>query len=188
MTGGARLFVISGPSGAGKGTLVDRVRQVRPDLALAVSCTTRSPRDGEVDGESYHFLSTDEFKQGIADGQFLEWAMVHGNYYGTLQREAERCLNEGQSVILEIDPQGALQVRNHFDDAVLLFIAPPDLETLRCRLIDRGSENSSTLQRRLLDAEDEMNYVNRYDEIVINDELEQAVNDLLNVLAAYEKV
>lgn len=180
-----RLFVVSGPAGAGKGTILARVRANRPDLALSVSVTTRSPRDGEVEGVSYYFMGEDEFRRRADAGEFLEWAVVHGNLYGTLKSEVSNRLAEG-SLILEIDPQGALNVRSLMPDCVMVFIAPPSMEVLRERLIGRGSETPETLAVRLADAEEEMRTASSYDEVVVNDDLDAAVDEMLALMARYE--
>lgn len=182
---GARLFVVSGPAGAGKGTILERVRARRPDLALSVSATTRPPRTGEVDGVAYYFMDEAQFRSRVEAGEFLEWAVVHGNLYGTLKSEVESRLGEG-SLILEIDPQGALRVREMMPDCVLVFIAPPSIEVLRSRLEGRGSETAETLARRLADAEVEMRTAPRYDEVVVNDDLDRAVDDVLAIMKRYE--
>lgn len=182
-----KLFVISGPSGAGKGTLVARVRAQRPNLGLTVSATTREPRAGEVDGVNYYFLSDEEFSRRVANDEFVEWAQVHDHRYGTLVSEVERNLATGQSLILEIDVQGALAVKKRFPDAVLIFIEPPSLEVLKARLVGRGSETSESLALRLHTAEGEMQMRSHYDEIVVNDDLDVATSDLLAVLNAHER-
>lgn len=182
-----KLFVISGPSGAGKGTLVARVRNQRSNLGLTVSATTRSPREGEVDGVNYFFLSREEFKKRVEDGDFVEWAEVHGNFYGTLVSEVKSKLASGSSLILEIDVQGALNVKKRFPDAVLIFIKPPSLDVLKERLIGRGSESPESLALRLKDAAHEMELADRYDAIVVNDDLEQATSELAALLDSYER-
>lgn len=182
-----KLFVISGPSGAGKGTLVARVRERRSNLGLTVSATTRAPRDGEQDGVSYYFLTREEFKRRVDAGEFVEWAEVHGNCYGTLVSEVESKLQGGSSLILEIDVQGALQVKKHFPDAVLIFIKPPSLEALRQRLVGRGSETPESLELRLADASDELALADRYDDVVINDDLDLATDELVRVLDKHER-
>ncbi|WP_102337554.1 guanylate kinase [Collinsella provencensis] len=182
-----KLFVISGPSGAGKGTLVARVRAVRTDLGLTVSATTREPRAGEIDGVNYYFLTDDEFSARIEAGDFVEWAQVHDHRYGTLASEVDRNLATGQSLILEIDVQGALAVKERFPEAVLIFIEPPSLEVLRERLIGRGSETPESLALRLHTAESEMQLRDRYDDIVVNDDLDRATDELLVVLNAHER-
>lgn len=182
-----KLFVISGPSGAGKGTLVARVRCERPDLGLTVSATTRKPRAGEIDGVNYYFLTDDEFSARIEAGDFIEWAQVHDHRYGTLASEVDRNLATGQSLILEIDVQGALAVKERFPEAVLIFIEPPSLDVLKERLVGRGSETPESLALRLRTAEQEMQLRDRYDEIVVNDDLDRATDDLLAVLNAHER-
>ena len=180
-----RLFVVSGPAGAGKGPMLGRVREQRPDLALSVSATTRAPRVGVQEGVSYYFLTEEEFRRRIDAGDFLEWANVHGNLYGTLVSEVRSRL-EGASLILEIDPQGAMNVRRMMPDCVLVFIAPPSVEVLRERLIGRGSETPETLAVRLADAEQEMLTAKDYDEVVVNDNLDVAVQRFMEIMKRYE--
>lgn len=181
-----KLFVVSGPSGVGKGTLVSLVREQRSDLGLTVSATTRQPRPGEVDGVSYHFLTNDDFDRRVEAGEFLEWANVHGNRYGTLASEVDRNLSAGKSVILEIDVQGALNVRKVFPDAVLVFIEPPSMEVLEQRLRGRETESEESLRLRLADAAGELELAPRYDERIVNDDLERATSELLRVLETHE--
>ena len=186
MSRSPKLFVVSGPSGAGKGTLLAHVRDQRPDLGLTVSATTRQPRPGEVDGVSYHFLSDDEFDKLVKAGEFLEWANVHGHKYGTLRSEVERNLEAGHSVILEIDVQGALNVRRLFPGAVLVFIEPPSMEVLERRLRARGTEDEANLELRLKDAAGELALAPQYDERIVNDDLDSAAEELARVLEAHE--
>ena len=181
-----RLFVVSGPSGVGKGTLVSLVREQRPDLGLTVSATTRQPRPGEVDGVSYHFLSASDFESRVAAGEFLEWANVFGNCYGTLRSEVERNLSAGKSVILEIDVQGALNVRKLMPEAVLVFIEPPSFEVLEARLRGRGTEDEQVIQVRLETAKGELELAPSYDERIVNDDLQEAASELLRVLDSHE--
>ena len=183
----SKLFVVSGPSGAGKGTLVARVRGQLPDLGLTVSATTRQPRAGEVDGVSYYFISPEEFDRRVAAGEFIEWANVHGNRYGTLVSEVERNLDAGSSLLLEIDVQGALQVKERFPDAVLIFIKPPSMEVLRERLVGRGTESSDSVELRLENAEHELELAHRYDVVLVNDDLGEAVEELLTIIETYER-
>ena len=183
----SRLFVISGPSGAGKGTLVARVRDQLPSLGLTVSATTRTPRAGEVDGVSYYFLTPEEFQRRVDAGDFLEWAHVHGNSYGTLVREVDSKLACGTSLILEIDVQGALQVKERFPDAVLIFIMPPSLRVMRERLAARGTETPETIELRLANAQGELALSDRYDEVVVNDDLDEATSELVRIIRTYER-
>lgn len=184
----SKLFVISGPSGAGKGTLVERVRKELPNLGLTVSLTTRKAREGEVEGVSYYFVTKDEFKQKVAAGELVEWAEVHGNCYGTLQSEVQKNLSAGKPLILEIDVQGALQVKERFPEAVLIFIKPPSLEELELRLRKRGSETEETIALRLANAQEELKLAPRYDEIVVNDDLDRATQELLALIERYERM
>lgn len=181
-----RLFVISGPSGAGKGTLLAELRKQRPDLGLTVSATTRSPRPGEVDGTSYYFLSDEEFRRRIAAGEFVEWAEVHGHLYGTLVSEVKRLLAKGHSLVLEIDVQGALNVRKVYPDAVLVFIEPPSLQVLEERLRGRGTEDEASIELRLKNARHEMELANQYDVRIVNDTVDRAAQELGSVMRRFE--
>lgn len=181
-----RLFVVSGPAGVGKGTLVARVRELRPDLGLTVSATTRAPRPGEVDGVSYHFMSEEEFSRRVAAGEFLEWARVHDHRYGTLRSEVDRCLAEGRSVVLEIDVQGGESVRRLYPDVVRVFIEPPSWEALVRRLRGRGTEDEASLELRLQDARHELELAPTYDVRITNDDLEEAVRELALTFERYE--
>ena len=179
----SKLFVISGPSGAGKGTLVTRVRERRSNLGLTVSATTRAPRKGEVDGVNYFFLTREEFDRRVANGEFVEWAEVHGNRYGTLVSEVQSKLASGASLILEIDVQGALQVKERFPEAVLIFIKPPSLEVL-----GRGTETPETIELRMANAAHELALADRYDDVVVNDDLDRATDELVRVLDMHERI
>lgn len=181
-----RLFVISGPSGAGKGTLLAELRKQRPDLGLTVSATTRSPRPGEVDGTSYYFLSDEEFRSRIAAGEFVEWAEVHGHLYGTLVSEVKRLLAKGHSLVLEIDVQGALNVRKVYPDAVLIFIEPPSLQALEERLRGRGTEDEASIELRLKNACHEMELADQYDARIVNDTVDRAAQELGSVMRRFE--
>lgn len=167
--------------------MVARVREQYPDLGLTVSATTREPREGEVDGLNYYFLSDDEFARRVDAGEFVEWAEVHGHRYGTLVSEVSSKLASGQSLVLEIDVQGAFQVKERFPEAVLLFIMPPSLSVLKERLIARGSETEDSLSLRLVNAEREMALSDRYDDIVVNDDLERSTAELLDVIKKHER-
>ena len=182
----AKLFVVSGPSGAGKGTVLAQVLKTHPNLGLTVSATTRKPRPGEEDGVNYHFLSEEDFMSKVEADEFLEWAHVHGNCYGTLVSEVKTRLDKGQSVILEIDVQGAINVRKRFEDAVLIFIEPPSLQILEKRLTDRGTEDSQTIALRMKNATHEMELASMYDERIVNDELDRAISDLSSCIETYE--
>lgn len=176
------LYVISGPSGAGKGTLVERILDGHPDITLSISATTRQPREGEVDGVHYHFMSVDEFEDVIARDGFIEWAQVHSNYYGTPLAPIEQHLAAGDTVLLEIDVQGAFQVLDKLPQAKLVFIAPPSIEELERRLRGRGTETEEVIAQRLANAKGEMDASKGYDFVIVNDDLERATKELARVL------
>jgi guanylate kinase len=178
----AKVFVITGPSGVGKGTLIKMLRERVPDLALSVSATTRSPREGEVDGRDYHFLTEEQFQERRDADDFLEFATYSGNHYGTLNSELERCLDKGRSVVLEIEVQGAQQVRQSKPDSVQIFIAPPDESVLRDRLQGRGTDSAEAIDRRLKVAEQELSSQNDFDYRVVNDDLDKAADELESIV------
>lgn len=180
-----RLFVISAPSGTGKTTILKRVMAQIPGLIFSVSHTTRPPRTNETDGRDYHFVSKEEFERMSAAGNFLEWARVHDNYYGTSRDEVESELRKGRDVILDIDVQGARQVREKAADICCsVFIAPPSRQDLENRLSDRGSESEETLKIRLANSLEEIKAVDYYDYLIINDRLEEAVQVMTAVILA----
>jgi guanylate kinase len=173
-----RVFVITGPSGVGKGTLIRCLRERIPGLALAVSATTREPRPGERDGVDYHFLDGDEFARRVAAGEFIEHADYSGRRYGTLRSELERGLDTGAAVVLEIEVQGARQVREAIPDAVAVFIAPPDEASLRERLTRRGTDSEPQIQRRLETARQELAAQDEFRHVIVNDDLDRASDEL----------
>jgi guanylate kinase len=174
-----KVFVITGPSGVGKGTLIEQLLQRVPELELSISATTREPRPGEVDGRDYHFLTPEEFRRRLEAGDFLEHASYSGNYYGTLRSEVERRLAEDHSVVLEIEVQGARQVRDALgDDAVLIFIAPPDEAVLRERLEGRATDSPEAIDQRLRTAEVELAARSEFPLEVVNDEVQKAASEL----------
>lgn len=179
------LFVVSGPSGAGKGTLLSQVIERIPDAWVSVSATTRSPRPGEIEGVHYFFLDTDHFKSLVEQDGFLEWAQVHDNFYGTLKQSVIDHMNAGDQVILEIDVQGALQVRKALPEAHLVFIEPPSLEELERRLRQRGTETEDVISSRMKTAEVELAQKMEYDVQVVNDDLERAVDELVEVINSF---
>jgi guanylate kinase len=173
-----KVFVITGPSGVGKGTLIERLLERIPDLELSVSATTRPPRAGDVDGRDYHFLTDEEFERRVEAGDFLEHATYSGHRYGTLREEVERRLEQGRSVVLEIEVQGARQVRDAMPEAVQIFIAPPDREALRSRLEGRGTDSAAAIERRLRTAEIELEAQGEFPHVVLNDEVQKAASEL----------
>lgn len=177
-----RLFVIAGPSGTGKGTIVRRVLERVPEVALSVSATTRAPRPAERDGVEYLFVSDQTFDRMIDDGELLEWAEIVGNRYGTPARPVEEALAGGGDILLEIDVKGAGWVRKRMPDAVLIFLAPPSLEELERRLRARGTEDEPTLRRRIEAAEVELGQRDRFDHVVVNDDLDRATSEVTAIL------
>ena len=177
------VFVVSSPSGGGKGTILADVIQRDSRLRHAVSATTRSPREGEVDGTHYHFLDTQRFKDWIAEGRFAEWATVHGKYYGTLKSELASILDSGFDVVLELDVQGMHSISQQRDDVVSIIILPPSIEVLEERLRGRGGLSEEELQLRLKNAEEEIRAKKEYDHAVLNDTLEDAVKTFETILS-----
>jgi guanylate kinase len=183
-TGKAKVFVITGPSGVGKGTLIRGLLERRPGLQLSVSATTRAPRSGERDGVDYHFMTPEEFDAHVVAGDFVEYATYSGNRYGTLRSELERRLAKGEGVVLEIEVQGARQVRQAMPDAVAVFIAPPSREALRARLVGRGTDSSEQVDERLRTAERELEAQPEFAHVVVNDRLEDATDELASIVRA----
>ena len=178
------LFIVAAPSGAGKTTLVRLLLENDPGIRLSISTTTRAPRPGEQDGREYHFGNVQDFIERVSRGEFLEWAEVHGNYYGTSKGWITREVSVGHDVLLEIDWQGAQQVRKSFPEAISIFILPPSLETLKERLSERGTDSAEIIARRIAAARDEMRHVDEFDYVIINDDLQQALTDLRSVVGA----
>jgi guanylate kinase len=176
--------VISGPSGAGKGTVIARVLESLDGLSLSVSATTRSPRPGEVDGVQYHFLSRAEFERAVDEGRFLEWVDYGGNLYGTLRSDVESRLAEGSDVVLEIELQGARNVRRTLPEAELIFIAPPSFGDLVARLRGRGTESEDAIAARLRIARDEVAAAREFDHVVVNDEADRAAREVAELIVA----
>ena len=180
------LVVISGPSGAGKGTIVGRILKELDNIGFSTSMTTRSPREGEVDGRDYFFVTEEEFKKAIDEDAFVEYANVHGNYYGTPKSEAASRLERGMNVLLDIDVQGAMNVKKQMPEGVFIFISPPSMEELRARLEGRGKDSAEDIERRLKNAEGEMKLIGEYDYHVVNDDLDTAVEEVKEIIIKEE--
>ena len=178
------LFIVTAPSGAGKTTLVSGLLERDPLVRLSVSYTTRAPRTGEVNGQHYHFIDVPAFRALRDQGEFLEWAEVHNNYYGTSKRWLEEQTRAGRDILLEIDWQGAQQVRKVFPKAVGVFILPPSVEELERRLRGRGTDSEDVIARRVLGARGEMRHVAEFDYVIINEDLPAALEDLVAVVRA----
>lgn len=178
------LIVVSGPSGVGKGTICKHLLEICDTLSLSVSATTRAPRDEDIEGVTYFFKTADEFKAMIEKGEFFEWAVYNGNYYGTPAPPVLESLKNGKDIILEIDVQGALDVKSRFPEGVYVFVAPPDRETLYERLRGRGSESEEQISSRVAAAEAELAKQFEYDYIIVNDKLDDAVADVEAIIRA----
>jgi guanylate kinase len=178
------LFVVSSPSGGGKGTLIRRVLEVVPNLSYSVSFTTRAPRPNEVNGREYFFLGLQQFEEMVAAGEFLEWACVHGNFYGTARRQLAEETARGVDIVLEVDVQGAASVRQLLMDSVTIFILPPSFAVLRDRLISRGTDSPEELEVRLRNAPEELRQYSKFDYVIINDEVERASAQLASIIYA----
>lgn len=183
MTG--QLYIVSAPSGAGKTSLLTQLRQQLDDIVVSVSHTTRVAREGEVDGQHYHFVSVDAFKAQVEQNNFLEYAQVFDNYYGTSRLAVDELLAQGKDVILEIDWQGAQQVRSRTDNVVSIFILPPSQAALEERLTGRGQDSQEIIQRRMHDAQSEMSHYPEYDYLVINDDFETALQELKSIFVSH---
>jgi guanylate kinase len=177
-----KVFVITGPSGVGKGTLIKRLLERVPDLELSVSATTREPREGEEGGRDYHFLTEEQFKERSEAKDFLEFATYSDNHYGTLRSEVDRRLDAGHSVVLEIEVQGAQQVRAAKPDSIQIFIAPPDASVLRERLRGRGTDSVEAIDKRLKTAENELAQQDDFNHLIVNDNLDEAVDELETIV------
>ncbi|WP_249312712.1 guanylate kinase [Congzhengia minquanensis] len=178
------LVVLSGPSGSGKGTVLKRAMQKNEQLELSVSVTTRAPREGEIDGVNYYFLTPEAFQNLLVEDGLLEWAEFCGNFYGTPREKIEQRLNEGKDVVLEIEVQGAMKVRAAFPDAVLIFNLPPSLEELKNRLIGRQTEPPEVVEKRMNTAVWELSQAENYDYVIVNDNVEDAANAFLSILSS----
>ncbi len=178
------IFVVSAPSGAGKTSLCKRVVELYSDMRYSVSHTTRAPRGNERDGVDYHFVSEDSFLKMAENNEFIEWAVVHGNRYGTAEASIKKCEDEGIDVILDIDVQGARQIRQRLGRGVYIFILPPSPEELEKRLRGRGTDGEDVINKRLLNAREEINQISNYDYVIINDQFNDAVERLRSIIIA----
>ncbi len=176
-----KLIIVSGPSGSGKSTVTKIVKD-KLNIPLSISATTRNPRDGEIDGKDYFFLSKEEFKNKIANDEFYEYAEVHGNYYGTLKKTVEENLDKGLNVILEIDVQEALIAKEKKKDAVLVFFKTKDMDILEKRLRDRKTDSEEVIQTRLKNAETELKYEDKYNYTIINENLDDSIQELIDII------
>lgn len=178
------LFVISGPSGVGKGTVTEALIKRNKNLKVSISATTRPPREGEIDGKNYFFISPERFQKLIEEDEFLEWANVYSNMYGTPREFVQNNLDNRYDVLLEIDIQGALQVKEKMPNGVFIFLAPPSIEELSYRLIARGKDSHESIEERLKACRDEMSKMNEYDYLVINDDIDEAVKKIEAIIIA----
>ncbi len=185
---GGKLVIFSAPSGAGKTTIVHEMMKIKEfNLAFSVSATSRKPRPGEKDGVDYYFLTVEEFKQKISNGEFLEWVEVYpGQFYGTLKSEVERLWKLGKNVVFDVDVIGGLNIKSHYPDrALAIFIKPPSLEELRRRLEKRGTETPESIAKRLERAKMELTYADKFDVVIVNDDLQTAIEQTRKVLAEF---
>lgn len=183
-----RLFIISAPSGAGKTTLCNALRKRFPDMAYSISHTTRAPRKNETHGKDYFFISTPAFEERIQQGQWAEWARVHGNYYGTSAEQLNEHLRSGRNVLLDIDVAGARQIKSRFPDSIAVFIMPPSLEALKARLRSRATDDEAEIDKRLAHAEAEIAGRDFYDHVVVNDRLDEAIEALSRLIRQYGRL
>jgi len=176
------LFVISSPSGGGKSTIISHLLEQEDNLYYSISATTREPRPGEKDGKDYHFFSKEEFKKKVRKNEFIEWAEVHNNFYGTLKSEIDDALKRGENVVLDIDVQGGESIKKIFPDSVLIFLMPPSLEELEVRLKNRGTESELSLKQRLNAAKYEIEHAGMYNYQIINDSVDDTVNKVKTII------
>ena len=180
-----RLYIVSAPSGAGKTTLLQQVLERIPDLAYSISYTSRRPRRGEQNGVDYHFVSEEEFAEGIEQQRWAEWAIVHGNYYGTSSEDLENNLVEGKDILLDLDVQGTFQILHTYPQSITIFIQPPSFDTLKERLEKRGTDSKESILERLKNAEKELKHKNRYQHIITNDRISSAVDELVRLIEKF---
>ena len=178
------LLVVSGPSGAGKGTICKALLNKNDQIKLSVSATTRKPRNGEVHGVNYFFIEKEEFAKMIENGEFLEYAQIYDNFYGTPKAAIIECLEKGQDVILEIEMQGARQIKEVYPEGVFIFVLPPSLEELKSRIVGRGTETQEEIEKRFSCAFEEINQIVNYDYFIVNEDIEKSVSDVEAIICA----
>ncbi len=178
------LLIVSGLSGAGKGTICKRLMEKYPQYVLSISATSRKPREGETDGKEYFFITREEFEARLEKGLFLEHAQYVGNYYGTPKDWVQTQLSQKKDIILEIELQGAFQVKNQIPEAITIFVLPPNMKELRRRLLKRGTESEEEIERRMNRAEEEMEFVDKYDYVIVNEDVEKSVDMLHNIVTS----
>lgn len=178
------LLVVSGPSGAGKGTICKALLNKNDQIKLSVSATTRKPRNGEVHGVNYFFIEKEEFKTMISNGEFLEYAQIYDNFYGTPKAAIIECLENGQDVVLEIEMQGAKQIKEVYPEGVFIFVLPPSLEELKSRIVGRGTETQEEIEKRFSCAFEEINQIVNYDYFIVNEDIEKSVSDVESIICA----
>ena len=178
------LLVVSGPSGAGKGTICKALLNKNDQIKLSVSATTRKPRNGEVHGVNYFFIEKEEFTKMIENGEFLEYAQIYDNFYGTPKAAIIECLEKGQDVILEIEMQGARQIKEVYPEGVFIFVLPPSLEELKSRIVGRGTETQEEIEKRFSCAFEEINQIVNYDYFIVNEDIEKSVSDVEPIICA----
>lgn len=184
MTNKGLLVVVSGPSGAGKGTICQQLLKLESEILLSVSVTTRNPRAGEKEGENYYFIPKEKFEDLILQDELLEYAKVYDNYYGTPRKYVMDKINNGKNVLLEIDIQGALQIKEKYPEGVFIFILPPTMQELKRRIIHRGSETEASLEKRFRSAFEEIHYVKKYDYCIVNEQVDLAVEKIRSIIQA----
>lgn len=179
-----KIIIISGPSGVGKGTVIEKLRNEDSSLGFSVSATTRLPRPGEIDGVNYHFVSKEQFEEMINNDEMIEYTCYNGNFYGTPNSSVENVISKGLNIILDIEVEGAANVKKKFPQAISIFILPPDMQTLYERLSGRGTEDEDTINRRISRAREELEFQNDYDFKIVNDTLDEAVEEIRKIISA----